>query len=106
VQSKLNSPDFVQKVPPNVLDDHRKRLADWQAKQQQVKAALDALELKSPAPSLQNFKRNRATFGAMKSGQLEKPLGIAVRAAQAAADCCPESPRTNESIPPRSMTSN
>jgi valyl-tRNA synthetase len=43
VQSKLNSPDFVQKVPPNVLDDHKKRLADWQAKQQQVKAALDAL---------------------------------------------------------------
>ena len=41
---KLNNPDFVQKVPPNVLEEHRKRLAEWQAKQQQVKAALDSLQ--------------------------------------------------------------
>ena len=40
---KLNNPDFVQKVPPNVLEEQRKRLADWQAKQQQVKSALDSL---------------------------------------------------------------
>ncbi len=43
VQSKLNNADFVQKAPPNVLDEHKKRLAEWQAKQQQVKTALDAL---------------------------------------------------------------
>jgi len=40
---KLNNPDFVQHAPPNVLDDHKKRLAEWQAKQQQVKSALDSL---------------------------------------------------------------
>jgi len=43
VQSKLNNPDFVQKVPPSVLEEQKKRLADWQAKQQQVKSALDSL---------------------------------------------------------------
>src|SRR5438034_8489721 len=41
---KLNNPDFVQKVPPNVLEEHKKRLAEWQAKQQQVKSALDSLQ--------------------------------------------------------------
>lgn len=43
VQAKLNNPDFVQKVPPHVLEENRKRLADWQAKLQQVRSALDAL---------------------------------------------------------------
>jgi len=43
VQSKLHNPDFAQKVPPKVLDEHKNRLADWQAKQQQIKAALRAL---------------------------------------------------------------
>jgi len=44
VKSKLNNPDFVQKVPPNVLDEHRKRLAEWQAKRQQVESSLDSLQ--------------------------------------------------------------
>jgi valyl-tRNA synthetase len=43
VQQKLNNPGFVQKVPPNVLLEHQKRLADWQAKQEQLKKALEAL---------------------------------------------------------------
>jgi len=43
VQSKLNNPDFVQKAPAAVLEEHRKRLADWQAKQQQAQSALDSL---------------------------------------------------------------
>ena len=43
VQSKLNNSKFVQKVPPSVLEEHKKRLADWQAKQQQIKDALRAL---------------------------------------------------------------
>ena len=43
VQSKLNNPDFVQKVPATVLEEHRKRLADLLAKQHQVKSALDSL---------------------------------------------------------------
>ena len=42
-QTKLNNPNFTQKVPPAVLEEHQKRLADWQAKRQQVKSALDAL---------------------------------------------------------------
>ena len=42
-QSKLNNRDFVQKAPPQVLEEHKKRLADLKAKQQQVKSALDAL---------------------------------------------------------------
>ncbi len=43
VQQKLANPSFVEKVPPAVLQDHQKRLADWQSKLQQVKASLDAL---------------------------------------------------------------
>ncbi|HZI31420.1 MAG TPA: class I tRNA ligase family protein, partial [Candidatus Binatia bacterium] len=44
VLSKLNNADFVQKVPPHVLEEHKKRLAEWQAKLQQVRAALDSLQ--------------------------------------------------------------
>jgi valyl-tRNA synthetase len=32
-----------QKVPANVLEEHQKRLADWRAKREHVKAALAAL---------------------------------------------------------------
>jgi valyl-tRNA synthetase len=43
VEQKLNNPAFVQKVPPQVLQEHQKRLADWQAKQSRVQKALDDL---------------------------------------------------------------
>jgi valyl-tRNA synthetase len=43
VEQKLNNPAFVQKVPPNVLLEHQKRLADWQAKLEQLRKALEAL---------------------------------------------------------------
>jgi len=43
VQQKLNNPNFTQKAPAAVLDEHRQRLADWQGKQAQLKTALDAL---------------------------------------------------------------
>jgi valyl-tRNA synthetase len=43
VQSKLNNPAFTQKVPANVLEEHKQRLADWQDKLAHAKAALDAL---------------------------------------------------------------
>ena len=43
VQAKLNNPAFVQKVPPNVLQEHQRRLADWQAKLNQVRRALEGL---------------------------------------------------------------
>ena len=43
VQQKLNNPGFVQKVPPNVLLEHQKRLADWQAKKEQLQKAIEGL---------------------------------------------------------------
>jgi valyl-tRNA synthetase len=43
VLAKLDNPDFVQKVPSKVLDEHRNRLAEAQARLQQVQSALDAL---------------------------------------------------------------
>ena len=44
VEQKLSNPNFVQKVPAEVLQEHRQRLADLQAKRDHVKAALAALE--------------------------------------------------------------
>ena len=43
VEQKLANPSFAQKVPPAVLDEHRQRLADWQTKLAQTKAAIEAL---------------------------------------------------------------
>jgi len=43
VEQKLANPAFVQNAPPEVLQEHQKRLADWQAKQQQLQRALEAL---------------------------------------------------------------
>jgi valyl-tRNA synthetase len=43
VQSKLNNPNFVQKVPANVLEEHKQRLAEWQKKLAHDEAALAAL---------------------------------------------------------------
>ena len=44
VQQKLNNPAFTQKVPPNVLAEHQKRLAEWQSKKEHLLAALAALK--------------------------------------------------------------
>jgi len=43
VQDKLNNPDFTLKVPPAVLEEHRKRLADWLAKKEAVVRSIAAL---------------------------------------------------------------
>ena len=43
VFQKLNNPAFVQKVPSSVLEEHQKRLADWQSKREQLKNAIEAL---------------------------------------------------------------
>ncbi|HEX5398122.1 MAG TPA: valine--tRNA ligase [Verrucomicrobiae bacterium] len=43
VEQKLANPNFAQKVPANVLAEHQQRLADWQKKLAQTKAALAAL---------------------------------------------------------------
>jgi len=44
VEQKLANPNFTQKVPATVLDEHKKRLADWQGKREHIQAALKALE--------------------------------------------------------------
>lgn len=44
VEQKLANPAFVQKVPPQVLQEHQQRLADWQAKKQKLEEALKDLE--------------------------------------------------------------
>jgi valyl-tRNA synthetase len=43
VEQKLANPSFTQKVPATVLEEHKKRLADWQAKREHVRSALAAL---------------------------------------------------------------
>ena len=43
VADKLANPNFAQKVPAKVLDEHRQRLADWQSKLAQVQSSLAAL---------------------------------------------------------------
>jgi valyl-tRNA synthetase len=43
VESKLGNPDFARKVPPEVLQEHQKRLGDWQSKRGQLQSALEGL---------------------------------------------------------------
>jgi valyl-tRNA synthetase len=44
VEQKLANPNFTQKVPPEVLTEHRKRLEDWIAKKEHVQKAIEALK--------------------------------------------------------------
>jgi valyl-tRNA synthetase len=44
VEQKLANPNFTQNAPPEVLREHEKRLADWQAKKLHLQNALKALE--------------------------------------------------------------
>jgi len=44
VEQKLANPNFTQKVPPAVQEDHRNRLIEWQAKRDHARAALKGLE--------------------------------------------------------------
>ena len=41
---KLSNPNFALKAPPHVLEEHRQRLAEWQAKRDRVRKALQALQ--------------------------------------------------------------
>ena len=43
-EAKLANPNFAGKAPPEVLQEHRQRLADWQAKRAQLRAALEGLD--------------------------------------------------------------
>ena len=40
VEEKLGNPNFAAKVPAKVLDEHKQRLVDWQAKKAQVETSL------------------------------------------------------------------
>jgi len=40
---KLSNPNFTSKAPPHVLQEHRQRLAEWQAKCERLKKALEML---------------------------------------------------------------
>ncbi|HVM46467.1 MAG TPA: class I tRNA ligase family protein, partial [Candidatus Acidoferrum sp.] len=42
-EQKLNNPNFTSKAPPHVLQQHQQRLAEWQAKRDRIKKALEAL---------------------------------------------------------------
>jgi valyl-tRNA synthetase len=44
VEAKLANPNFTEKVPPQVLAEHRQRLAGWQEQFVHTKAALGALQ--------------------------------------------------------------
>jgi valyl-tRNA synthetase len=44
VEQKLNNPAFTQKVPATVLEEHKQRLIEWQAKRERAKAAIAALQ--------------------------------------------------------------
>jgi len=43
LEQKLNNPAFLEKVPAHVLQEHQKRLAEWQTKKEKVQKALDSL---------------------------------------------------------------
>lgn len=43
VEQKLSNPNFVDKVPPEVLEDHRLRLQSWTEKKAQLKSTLELL---------------------------------------------------------------
>ncbi len=44
VEQKLANPNFTQKVPAEVLTEHRKRLDDWIAKRDHVQKALEGMK--------------------------------------------------------------
>ena len=44
VEQKLGNPQFVERVPASVLQEHQQRLVEWQTKHGRLKAALEDLE--------------------------------------------------------------
>jgi valyl-tRNA synthetase len=40
VEEKLTNPNFTQKVPAKVLEEHKQRLTDWQTKRDQIERSL------------------------------------------------------------------
>jgi valyl-tRNA synthetase len=44
VEQKLNNANFTAKAPAQVLQEHQQRLAEWQAKRDRARAALERLK--------------------------------------------------------------
>jgi valyl-tRNA synthetase len=44
IEQKLANPNFTQKVPAKVLEEHQQRLSEWHGKRDHVKTALAALQ--------------------------------------------------------------
>ena len=44
IEQKLANPNFTQKVPAKVLEEHQQRLAEWRGKRDHAKSALAALQ--------------------------------------------------------------
>ena len=42
-EQKLSNPNFTAKAPAEVLEAHRQRLAEWQAKRERAQSALATL---------------------------------------------------------------
>jgi valyl-tRNA synthetase len=43
-EQKLNNPNFASKAPPHVLQEHQHRLAEWHAKRDRARKALETLQ--------------------------------------------------------------
>lgn len=43
-EEKLNNPRFIEKAPANILEEHRQRRADWQARKAAIEERLKGLE--------------------------------------------------------------
>jgi valyl-tRNA synthetase len=43
-EQKLSNPNFTSKAPPHVLQEHQQRLAEWQAKRERGRRALESLQ--------------------------------------------------------------
>jgi valyl-tRNA synthetase len=43
-EQKLNNPSFASKAPPHVLQEHQHRLAEWHAKRDRARKALETLQ--------------------------------------------------------------
>ena len=42
-EQKLSNPNFTSKAPPQVLQEHQQRLAEWQAKRERIRSGLEGL---------------------------------------------------------------
>ena len=43
VEQKLGNPNFCNKVPPAVLEEHQQRLVDWKEKRKQIQTSMEGL---------------------------------------------------------------